>query len=279
LESEDRDWIAQIWHSVISNCLGVKTEKVDFENIPAIGRLTITSPAIFKPLANLNAGKKYQDQIKPFNFLLTCHVSPLGCPVGANPEQFHLIAPFESDPKKWLRMNWIDQYSGKEFKITTQRNLSSRTTARVKTYGDVVIDYEHHPESKCADVHGNVCDKQTIGLLYRRHVRIGEIVCIGKESNNLEEVDAGLIHSDESVYTTYPDQRRDAWERFWPKLKEFTLAHLMSETGLSRRMIQKARNGQGRPHPRNQALLFEAAKRFLVEHNQSNIASAQAAFW
>jgi hypothetical protein len=44
-------------------------------------------------------------------------------------------------------------------------------------------------------------------------VRIGEIVCIGKESNNFEDVDAGLIHSAESVYSTYSDGRRDAWER------------------------------------------------------------------
>lgn len=107
-------------------------------------------------------------------------------------------------------MNWIDQYSGKNFQITTQ-NYRSRSTARVKTYGDVAVDYEHHPESKCSDEFANVCDKQTKGLLYRRHVRIGEIVCIGKESNNLEEVDAGLIHSVERVYTTYLDQNRDRW--------------------------------------------------------------------
>ncbi|MBB5338395.1 hypothetical protein [Tunturiibacter gelidoferens] len=256
LESEDRNWIAQIWQSIISNRLGIKTAKVDFENIPAIGRVTITSPAILEPLSDLNASKKYQDQIKPFNFLLTCHVSPLGYPLAAIPERFHLIAPFELNSSKWLRMNWINQYSGKQFKITTQKNFSSRTTARVKTYGDVIADYEHHPESKCADVNGNICDKKTVGLLYRRHVCIGEIIPIGKESNSLEEVDAGLIHSFESVYTTYPDDSRDAWEKFWPTLKGFTLAHLMSETGLSRRMIQKARNGQVRPHARNKVLLM-----------------------
>jgi hypothetical protein len=48
LESEDRDWIAQIWQSIISNRLGIKTAKVDFENIPAMGRVTITSPAILE---------------------------------------------------------------------------------------------------------------------------------------------------------------------------------------------------------------------------------------
>jgi hypothetical protein len=263
LESEDRNWIAQIWQSIISNRLGIKAAKVDFENIPAIGRVTVTSPAILEPLSDLNAGRKYQDQIKPFNFLLTCHVSTLGYPLAANPEQFHLIAPFEQDSSKWLRMDWINQYSGKQFKITTQKNFSSRTTARVKTYGDVIADYEHHPESKCADVNGNICDKKTVGLLYRRHVRIGEIIPIGKESNSLEEVDAGLIHTAESVYTIYPDQRRDAWSKTWPQLKRFRIAQLTELTGLSRRMVIKARNGQVRPHLRNQKLLTEVLKKLV----------------
>jgi hypothetical protein len=43
--------------------------------------------------------------------------------------------------------------------------------------------------------------KQTIGLLQRRHVRIDEIKYIGKESNSLEEFEAGLIHSAQNVYT------------------------------------------------------------------------------
>jgi hypothetical protein len=146
------------------------------------------------------------------------------------------------------------------FKITTEDNYSSRATAHVKTYGDVFKDYEHHPESKCADEHGNICERQTRGLLYRRHICIGEITCIGKESNRLEEVDAGLIHSTENVYTTYPDNRRDAWERFWPQLQAFPLSLLKAKTGLSRRMLIKARKGQVRPHVRNQLILVNFAK-------------------
>jgi hypothetical protein len=69
--------------------------------------------------------------------------------------------------------------------------------ARVKTYGDVLLEYEYHPESKCADSDGNICSKQTIGLLQRRHIRIDQIKYIGKKSNSLEEVDAGLVHSEQ----------------------------------------------------------------------------------
>ena len=264
--SEGRAWIAQFWHSIIGDCLGIKTTKIGFERLPAIGRVTITSPAILIPLAELNRGKRYRDQIKPFNFLRTCHISPIDHPFGTNPERFHLIAPFETNPEKWLRMPWIDQYSGKKYKITTERNLSSRTTARAKTYGDVLLEYAHHPESKCADEHGNVCDRQTVGLLFRRRVQIGEIVPIGKESNKLEEVDAGLIHSADSVYLTYPDPTRNSWTReTLPQIQVIPLSVLIRETGLSRRMLIKARRGKARPHPRNQHLLEAAVRRLSAK--------------
>jgi hypothetical protein len=266
LESEDRDWTAQVWQAIICKCLDIPAEKVNFEEIPAIGRVTITSPGILEPLAALNEGKIYSDQIKPFNFLLTCHLSPFGHPVGTNPEKFHLIAPFESNSKKWLTTNWVDQYSGKQFRITTEKNYSSRATARVKTYGDVFTDYEYHPESKCADEDGNVCDRRTLGLLHRRHVRIGEIISIGKESNKLEEVDAGLVHSAEDAYTVYPDRKRDYWEKeIRPKLKSIPLSVLIKETGLSRRMLIKARNGHVRPHTRNQMLIANAVNNCFAE--------------
>ncbi|MGB6973821.1 MAG: hypothetical protein WBD67_03965 [Terracidiphilus sp.] len=261
-KNEDRAWIAQFWYSIIGDCLGVDTKRIDFAHLPAIGRVTITSPAILIPLAELNKGKKYRDQIKPFNFLLTCHISPLGHPLGADPARFHLIAPFELNSTTWLRLKWIDQYSGRKYKITTEKNFSSRTTARVQTYGDVLLEYAHHSESKCADEHGRPCDRQTIGLLFRRHVQIGEIVPIGKESNKLEEVDAGLIHSAESVYVTYPDPTRDSWTRdVVPKLQAIPLSVLMRETGLSRRMLIKARRGHARPHLRNQRLVEAAMSR------------------
>ena len=37
-----------------------------------------------------------------------------------------------------------------------------------KSYGDVLREYEYHPEAKCADATGAPCRKQTVGLLGRR---------------------------------------------------------------------------------------------------------------
>jgi len=54
LESEDREWIAQVWQNIIRDCLNIPAQRLDFERIPAVGRVTITSPGIFHPLAALN---------------------------------------------------------------------------------------------------------------------------------------------------------------------------------------------------------------------------------
>jgi hypothetical protein len=261
-EDEDREWIAQIWLKIIREGLALPTKPLAFESVPAIGRITVSSPAVMRPLAGLNEGKKYCDQIKPFNFLLSCHVRPLGHPVGTDPLHFHLIAPYETEPKKWVTLKWIDQYSGASYRISTTDNYGGRKTARVKTYGDVIVDYEFHAEPKCADANGVASTKQTVGLLRRRHVRIANITSIGKESNSLEEAGSGLIHSVDNAYTVYADPMRDEWQRIIvPALKQVSLSILVSESGLSRRTIINARTGKRRPHPNNQRILLEVLRR------------------
>lgn len=262
-EDEDREWIAQVWLNIIRNALRLKTRKMNFEYLPAIGRVTISSPAVMRSFENFNKGKRYADQIKPFNFLLTSHVNQLGHPPGTDPERFHLIAPYESNPKRWLEMPWIEQYSGKTYSVTTEGHHGNRHTARVKTYGEVLREYEFHAESKCADADGKPSGKQTIGLLQRRHVRIDGTTYIGKESNSLEEVEAGMIHSEENVYTVYPDRRRDEWEtKIRPAMQTpGLLSRLEKMTDLSRRMLIDARTGRRRPHPRNQKLIVAALRK------------------
>jgi hypothetical protein len=264
-QSDDREWIAQVWLKIIRNQLGLPVKALAFQSVPAVGRVTISSPAIMRPLERLNRGKKYSDQIKPFNFLLTCHIRQLGYPIGADPTHFHLISPYETNPRKWLQQKWIDQYTGKEFRISTSGNYSSRQTARVKTLGEIIAEYEFHPESKCADASGKCAIKRTKGLLQRQHIRINSIKYIGKESNSLEEVESGLIHSAGNVYTEYEDRRRDEWEtKIRPALKNIPLSVLIKETGLSRRMLIKARTGRARPHRQNQRLLISIVRKLGV---------------
>jgi hypothetical protein len=258
LESDDRAWTAQVWLNIVRRAHGLSTQDLGFENLPAVGRITVSSPAVMRSLGNLNQNKKYSAKIKPFNFLLTCHCVPFGQPTGTDPEHFHLIAPYEAHPEKWLKIPWIDQYTGKKYRITTDGNHGSRNTARVKIYGEVIREYKHHPESKCADAVGNTCDRQTVGLLQRRQILIDQIKYIGKESNSLDDVEAGLIHSEQDAYTEYPDPRRDEWEtKIRPALRKIPLSTLEEKTRISRRALIDLREGRSRPRPNNWEMIVQ----------------------
>jgi len=264
-QSEDRDWIRQAWIKIIRVTLGLPVEPLGFEHLPAIGRVPITSPAALRSLAKLNRGKKYRTRIKPFDFLLSCHVKPFGYPPEVDPEKFHLVAPYVPDPECWVDLPWIDQYSGKQYEITTEGFHGSRGVARVKTYGEVLREYESHLGAKSADAKGKPSGKQTVGLLRRRHVQVERIIYIGKESNRLEEIEAGVIHSPESVYTEYPDPSRDEWQtRILPILKKIPIAALMRVSGRCRSMLVRAMAGRSRPRRKNQQLLKSILHRLGV---------------
>jgi len=127
-----------------------------------------------------------------------------------------------------------------------------------------MTEYEFHPDAKCADAFGNICDRQTIGLLQRRHIKIALIKCIGKESNSLEAVDEGLEHSEKNVYTEYVDPKRTEWiTKIHPVLTKTKLAVLVKACGkrLSRREIIELRADRKKPHRKTQQLLESILKR------------------
>jgi hypothetical protein len=148
--------------------------------------------------------------------------------------------------------------------IRTWSHSGDRNTARVKTYGEVIEEYEFHAESKCADANGNICDKQTVGLLQRRHIRIDQLKFIGKESNSLENVESGLEHSEQNVYTEYVDSKRDEWvTKILPALKKPKLKILENECypQMKRRELSNLRAGRSRPHRENWELIVSVLKK------------------
>ena len=260
--SGDRDWIGQLWLNMLRRSYRLPTQKLSFDDLPAVGRVSVGSPAAMRSFASFNAGKEYSQQIKPFSFVLTCQVKQLGHPAGVEPERFHLVAPYDAEPTRWIEADWIDQYTGNLYRITTEGHHGARETARVKTYGEILREYEFHPEAKCADAEGNTCERQTVGLLQRRHVQIDRIRYIGKESNALEDVEAGLIHSAESVYTEYCDPRRDEWvTKILPVLKKTPLSVLTVETGLSRRALISLRVGRSSPRRKSRELIAKGLRK------------------
>jgi hypothetical protein len=166
--------------------------------------------------------------------------------------------------RKWREKEWIDQHSKKRFRIITHGHYGTKQTARVKTYGDVVTEYEFHTASKCADAFGNPCEGQTTGLL-RRHVKIDLIKCIGKESNSLETVEEGLEHAQQNVYTEYNDPNRTGWmTKIQPALKNAKLKALVKACG-SKREIIELKAGRSKPHRQSHELLASVLERLGFE--------------
>src|SRR5205823_5449399 len=123
-----------------------------------------------------------------------------------------------------------------------------------------VARYQRHPEPKSLDLSGAVCQTGSVGLLQRRPVRATLPLYIGKESNNLEERQAGLVHILDESLSTYRDPKRDEWEAMVvPALRAFSAAEIASRSGLHRRTVERHLSGRAVPHARHRAVLIAVA--------------------
>jgi hypothetical protein len=269
-DNGDGAWMGVLWDGVLTEELGHPYPRPSWLDRPAVGRITASSPELLRPFAQLNRGKPYAEQVKPFNFLLTAFVAPLGHPAGVDLARFHLIAPYESDPRKWLRMRWTDLYSTRTYRITNEASLYETNAVRIKTYRDVLDDYRTHPETKSAGSDGKLCTRRTVGLLQRLWVVPSAITHVGKESNKLEEVQTGLVHDPDEVYTEYRDPRENPeWETVVNALKGIPRQFLIEQTGLSRSTLKAVCNRRSMPHRRNREALIRAAKAYTQRSSSS----------
>jgi hypothetical protein len=258
--SDDRDWMHQVWEGIVREALGLPQAEPAWLDRPALSRLTVSSPELLKPFAGLNAGQAYPEQVKPFSFLLVGHVRPLGHPAGVDPARFQLVAPYEADPTKWLRLPWIDRYSGRRIPVSTTEAMASPERARLQTYRDVVDAFRTHPEAKSADAEGRPCGRGTVGLL-RRMVQETYVAHVGKEANKLEAVAAGLEQDPEVIYTEYHRPGRDEWTAvILPQLRQQNLAALAHTCGVSERQLRMLVAGRCRPHARTRARILHALR-------------------
>lgn len=261
-EDESRDWITTIWEGIITEALGLRYDWPAWLSRPAASRLTVSTWGQLELFAALNRGKPYADRIKPGNFLLSFHVAPFGHPTGVDPERFHLFAPWNPDGRQWLKLVSIDRYSKQTFRITTTGLTGSEGLARVKTYGDVMSEYRVHPEPKSLGPDGQPCHRATVGLLHRRPVTGIYLDYAGKESNRIEDVQAGVVHDLGEVLTIIPHPHRGAWTRLVvPVLRDCTVADVARGSGYSPAMIKRIRAG-GNPNPELATTFVQIAGQF-----------------
>jgi hypothetical protein len=257
----DQAWIHVLWEGIVTeDVLERPYPWPEWLSRPAVSRVTVSAPQLLHLFDHLNNGRHYAEQIKPYNFILTTHVASLGHPPGTDPERFHLYAPYTRDAQQWLRMEWVDGYSGRIFHITTTGPIGREGLARVKTYADVLAEYRVHREPKSLGPDGSRCTHSTRGVMQRRWVIATDIASVGKESNKLEDVEAGLVHDVAEVFTEYTDPRRGTFKTLaLPVLRDLPPREIASEVGLDLKSVKQIRAGRTEPHRPHKAALFALA--------------------
>ena len=235
-DDRSRDWISEAWQYLLRLELGLPAREPDWLDLPALSQVAVSTPDMLATFKHLNVGRPYAEQIKPFNFVLAAHVAPFGHPPGADPERFQLLAPYHRDPRQWRKLRWLNKHDPRAggYTITTT-GQGGAGRVRVKSYRDVLDAYRVHPEAKSLAPDGQPCGPATKGLLGRRRVHLIDVQHIGKEANKLHERQAGLVHAERDVLSTYTEPAADPWPTLVaPVLRELPVAHAAKQSGAQR---------------------------------------------
>lgn len=239
-ECEVPVWIKEGWQWMLSRALGLPCQEPEWFHLPVMRRIAISTPNVMAALRRLR-----RDQARPYNFAL----SPVL--VNLTNVPITLLAPFEKDPSRWLKMQHINIHDG-----TTHTLDAPTRPILVQTFEMVFQQYHRHPESKSFAPDRTPCKADSTGLLKRYPVTATGFHLIGKETER------GWEQSDD-ISTLMPSLVRYgvnsgmADERLRKRLLQIPLAFLERETGLSRHTILRARRGQ-HVHPRSLWLLRKA---------------------
>jgi len=240
-------WIRRVWYGFLREAEGLASApSPDWLQLPAVSQLTASTPHVLRPFGAYNRSRPYEQQVKPFNFLLVGHVDPMA------PLPPHLqrpVVPFHPYETAAVTLphspRWVDRHSGQSL-VTTTRGGGRPGTVRLKTYGDAVADYRWHPEAKNGDPRGGTGRRTSQGLLPRLSIRVTDVRHIGKEGNRLDEEESGALFAVHEPYVEYHDERAE-WEAALPTLRRIRerrgVRYLCGVSGLSERAVRYALNG------------------------------------
>jgi hypothetical protein len=179
-------WIYEFWECLLRRALGLRKRNFSWFKHPQMMPITVTTKNVLDSLDRWEG-------FRPFNFFLKpmmvddssrVFLRLQGQVLGTDPNRFALAAPYESDPKKWIRsvcLNYADPNDKGEYRLTTKPDPDFRR-GLIKTYEQLFDEYLYHSESKSLGPNGKPCEEKTRGFLSRMHITAGEIHRIGKES-------------------------------------------------------------------------------------------------
>ena len=104
----DDTWPEAFWYLILAGELGLPRDEPKWLKLPAVSRVSISSPGYFRRFLRRFSDAPYEARVKPYGFLLSAQVARFSHPAGADPEAFHLLAPYTSSPEKWSSELWTD---------------------------------------------------------------------------------------------------------------------------------------------------------------------------
>jgi hypothetical protein len=150
----------QIWKSIVKSDFEGYSDKI------AVSQITISKPSTLKSFRDMNSDKPIEKQIKPLNFMLVCSEK-----IGIIP-----CLPFTKDIRGIQYKPFTDYKTD-----TSSDELPLPSWAYWYTLEDVLTSYVRHNDNKF--------DYDNEGIAHRKHIIADRIRYIGKETNNLDEVE------------------------------------------------------------------------------------------
>lgn len=220
---DESTWHKDFWKDVVDLHYDKITRESLIEkygNKYAIQQLSVSTPNILNRFKKINLGKDYHSQIKSSNFAI------LGFSNVKNPETGELIkpfAPYQNPAKHAVYSKFVD--------YNDPKHREFQGIQYWKSLWDWFEEYLRHPESK---FDGDV------GVLQRKHVRISDIVHIGKESNGLDESE--LFGLNDSSYEIYQNESEidDKFRKLAPMILELKPKDV-KEFGISKQTLWNAK--------------------------------------
>jgi hypothetical protein len=247
------DWIDCAWTDIVRGVLTLPTLPMPaWAEQLATTRLAISTPHMlgwFKRWNAVNAKKPngaqrpYGERVKPFGFL---HHAPLDQTIGGarrsmRTSKHNLVAPY-GDHCRWINLREPD---GEPFRLVTYQPSSGDLQVLVgRTYNDLIAMHPFHPEPKSLGADSAPCHERTVGLLTRRPIVAIKRLHVGKEANELERVEAGLVDEVEQVLNVYEQDRR---EELREQLRSMSVKEGMAFTRYSRRQVFYMRASHRKP--------------------------------
>jgi hypothetical protein len=151
-------WVVEAWQWLIRRELGLKGKTPTWLSLPAMMRMTMTSPNVMR--------HNRPDWLAPFNFFLFPLISDLGgYPPGLDRTTFNFIVPFEPDRRKWKTLEGINLWDEQIYRIAVRPD-GRRDTVVPESLRIILSQYLRHPEAKSLAPDGRAVRRKHSGIAW-----------------------------------------------------------------------------------------------------------------